>query len=76
MSFLIGALGSLTVLAVFALGGALGWHFRGKLPAAPKAEPPTAEEERRLRLEQEAFRQLQNYNAETAYGLYEGRAGR
>lgn len=67
MDLLYGALGALFVLALLLAGALLGWFLRGAAYRRT-AEKPKAEELRRLAEEQAAFRQLQNYNAETAYG--------
>ena len=68
MSIIYGAAGALAVLVLLALGAAMGWCARGKLYRA-KAEEPEEAELRRMQAEQDAFRQLQNYNADVAYGL-------
>ena len=55
-----------------AAGFVAGWTLRrrgGKPPEKAEAPEMAEEERKRLRAEQEAFRQLQHYSAETAYGL-------
>lgn len=63
-----GALGALFVIALFAAGAMTGWKARGRFYTA-KAESPAAEEVRRMEAEQAAFLQMQNYNADVAYGI-------
>ena len=51
-------------------GAALGWGLRGAAQRGRRtAEEPTEQERRRLREEQAAFRSLQNYTVEDAYGV-------
>ena len=71
MDMLMGALGALFVMGLLALGFFAGWkaHKRFCRPAAKSA---TDEELRRMQAEQDAFRQMQNYNADTAYGITAG----
>ena len=69
MDMLYGALGAFFFFAVLLLGVLLGWKLREKLNPAPSVESPDAEELHRLKEEQAAFLRMQNYNAETAYGL-------
>ena len=74
MSFFIGGFAAILLLA---LGFLAGWLLRGSvLPRAPKREAPTASERQRLEQErkqmidrQNAFRLLQDYSAERAYGM-------
>ena len=71
LNFLFGFLGALAAAALVSAGVALGWKLRKEYEKRmkPEIEPPT-ERERRLMIEQqEAFRRLQNYTAETAYGI-------
>lgn len=68
MDMLYGALGALIVVGLLALGAFAGWKARGRFYGFT-AEPPAAAEVRRMHEEQEAFRSLQNYSAEIAYGL-------
>ena len=70
-TFLFGLLGALLALGLLAGGGVIGWKARGFYTSltAPKAQKPEEEERRRLIEQQQAFRQLQNYSAERAYGM-------
>nr|DAL14475.1 MAG TPA_asm: hypothetical protein [Caudoviricetes sp.] len=68
MEVIYGALGALTVVALLALGAFAGWKARGHFYGA-KAERPAAEELKRMEAEQAAFQQMQNYNADVAYGI-------
>jgi len=71
MNFVIGFLGGLAVVALLSVGGLCGWNAHKTFikHTAPVAEKPGDEERRRLREEQQAFRELQNYSTERAYGL-------
>ncbi len=64
-TFILGGAGALTALGLLALGFWLGsrTHKGGGTP------PPSNRERERLSREQAAFRQLQNYSVERAYGL-------
>ena len=69
---LYGALGVLLVLGLFGLGFFMGWKgrmFWQKHTAKAVATELSEQERRELRAEQEAFRQVLNYNVDTAYGL-------
>lgn len=75
-AFILGAVGALTFLAVFAAGAVLGYGLHKKLTnvfpkrTGEEKTPEEIEDERkRLKAQQDAFRTLQNYSAETAYGL-------
>lgn len=69
---LLGAAGALAVLALLTAGFCLGWKARGwaKLRQGKIAEKEATMEERRsIMEEQKAFREIMNYNTETAYGM-------
>ena len=68
MSIVYGALGALFVLALYAAGVLTGWKAHARFYKST-AQSPAEEELKRLRAEQEAFRQMQHYSAETAYGI-------
>jgi hypothetical protein len=71
MTFLYGVLGTVAVLILFFGGVFAGWklkQFDERRTAKRFAKELSEEERRRLREEQDAFRQLQNYNTDTAYG--------
>lgn len=68
MEVIYGALGALCVVALLALGAFAGWKARGHFYGA-KAESPAAEEVKRMQAEHAAFLQMQNYNADVAYGI-------
>lgn len=65
MTFILGGAGALTALGLLALGFWLG----GRANRGGNARPPSNGERERLSREQAAFRQLQNYSVERAYGL-------
>ena len=71
MEFLIGALGAILIIALFAAGVLLGWKLKAADVKRSKYEtdPLTEQEARRLKDEQEAFSMIQNYNVEDAYGM-------
>ena len=69
MEILMGAAGAVLALGCFGAGAVLGWRIAGKLRMPPAAMPLEEREARRLREGQEAFRSLQNYSAEQAYGM-------
>lgn len=76
MSFLYGALGMVLVLAVFAVGVAVGWKL--KIKADDKTvdvqQQAIGEKERQQMLEdQQAFRIMLSYNVDMAYGIDEDR---
>ena len=68
MEFLLGALGAIVVIALFALGVLVGWKAHKRF-ARPKAEKVSDEDMKLMKAQQEAFRQMQNYTAEMAYGI-------
>jgi hypothetical protein len=71
MTFIYGFLGAVLALGVFATGAICGWRLNEKMreKKAVIAEQQVGEEERRrLKAEQDAFRQLINYNTSVAYG--------
>ena len=71
MSFLIGFLGGLTVVALLALGGACGWaaHKAYTKSSVVRAEELEDGERRRLEEGEQAFDILKNYSMERAYGM-------
>ena len=72
MSFMIGFLGAIVALGVFAGGAIFGWRMNDKMreKKAVIAERQIGEAEReRLKREQEAFRTMLNYNPDMAYGI-------
>lgn len=71
MSFLYGVLGVIAVQALIAGGFFLGWKVR-KNYYKPKTPDMTAIEKQKLedmKAQQEAWRAMQDYSVETAYGL-------
>ena len=68
MDVILGALGALLFVAVFGGGVLTGWKAHERF-CRPTAKAPEEEELKRLRAEQEAFRQLTHYNADIAYGV-------
>ena len=71
MSFLIGFMGGLTVVALLALGGACGWaaHKAFARPVAQQKETLEEAERRRMEEDEQAFDILKNYSLERAYGM-------
>lgn len=69
--FLAGACGALAVIVVFACGVLCGWKTSRYVETLKqrKADPASEEEKEKLRAEQQAFHSVQNYSAETAYGI-------
>lgn len=69
MSFLYGMIGALTTVVILCAAGSVGWWLRGKMEAQKKPTPPSVGEQERKRLiaEQNAFREMMNYNVSTAY---------
>lgn len=71
MSFIFGMIGAFASVIFLCAAGVAGWWLRGKSDAAKKPALPSVEEKERKRLiaEQDAFRQMMNYNASTAYQM-------
>lgn len=70
-----GAGGTLAVLAVFFLGGFLGWKLRETFShyrTAKEAQEISQEQRRELAAQQQAFEQMLHYNQDTAYGIGAG----
>ena len=67
MAFFMGLAGGAAVAALLLSGIILGWQL-ARRQVRPTAETLSEGEDRRLREEQEAFRLLQNYTVERAYG--------
>lgn len=71
--FLMGALGAIAVLTLLAGGFLLGWRAAGgrsRHRGADMEKEAGMDERRRMLEEQKAFREMLNYNAETAYGMH------
>lgn len=69
MEFVIGFCGALACLAVYGLGLASGWALRRLVSRPPAPAPSDAD------AEDDAFRRLQNYTVEDAYGQNERQEG-
>jgi len=69
MEFVIGALGAVLVLALFALGVLAGWKAHARFARVAPVKEPEDKELKRLAAQQEAFRKVQSYSVETAYGM-------
>ena len=67
MAFLLGLAGGAAAAALLLSGTILGWQL-ARRQVRSTAEALSEGEDRRLREEQEAFRLLQNYTVERAYG--------
>lgn len=73
MEFLLGALGCIAVLILIAAGLVVGWSFKNwqvERTQLRTAKELDEEERKRLIQQQEAFRLVQNYTPEHAYGMY------
>ena len=71
MEFLIGAVGAVSVMLLFAAGIFVGWKLRAadeKRRVRKTAAELTEQQVREMKEQQEAFRQMQNYTPEIAYG--------
>lgn len=71
MEIIYGAVGALIAMLLFIGGGLLGWFIRGRLErqrVRRTAKELTKRELQALKEQQEAFRQMQNYTPEIAYG--------
>lgn len=64
-----GIIGFALAAALFISGFLLGWRMRGERYRAPTPEELGEQERKRLISEQNAFRELINYNTDVAYGL-------
>lgn len=72
MSFLYGALGMLAVIVLIFGSAFLGWKAHDwfdKRTQKKTAKELTQSERQKLQEQQEAFRVLQNYSVERAYGM-------
>lgn len=67
--------GTLAVLAVFFLGGFLGWKLRetfSQYRTTKAGQEITQEQRRELAAQQQAFEEMLRYNQDTAYGIGAG----
>lgn len=71
IEILLGFVGALVLIGLLAAGGALGWiaHKTFIEHTTPAAEPLTEKERKKMVEEQQAFRQMQSYSVEQAYGM-------
>ena len=71
MAFVYGMIGAFAAVFFLCASMAAGWWLRGKVDEQKKPSPPSMEEKERERLieEQNAFRDMMNYNSATAYQL-------
>lgn len=67
--FLVGVLSFVLVAAVFCGGIFVGWKLHTEKLRPPTLEELGEQERKRLIAEQNAFRELINYNTDMAYGL-------
>ena len=72
MALAYGFAGAVIALSLFGAGVFAGWQVHAHT-TRPAARRPGERERRRLREEQDAFRRLQNYTVEDAYGLSDER---
>ena len=68
-SVLYGLLGFLLAAALMSGGFVLGWKLHARQTKPPTPEELGAQDRQRLINEQNAFRDMMNYNADVAYGL-------
>ncbi len=70
-NILLGFVGALFVVALLTGGGLAGWHLHKTFMkhTAPTPEPLSEKERKNLVEEQKAFRLMQNYSTERAYGM-------
>jgi hypothetical protein len=69
---ILGAVGVLAVLALLALGAALGWRARSfwmRHIAQAQQQELTEQEKRAFQAQQRAFDELMGYSADIAYGM-------
>jgi hypothetical protein len=71
IEILLGFAGALALVILLFCGGLLGWfaHKTFIEHTTPAAEPLTEKERKKMVEEQQAFRQMQSYSAEQAYGM-------
>ena len=69
MEFILGIVGAMLAVALFSLGVFLGWRFCEKFNRRVTAEKLTEEQQRQLKAEAEAWKQLHNYSVEDAYQI-------
>lgn len=69
VSILYGLLGFFLAAAFMGGGFVLGWKLREKNIKPPTPEELGDQERQRLIAEQNAFRELLNYNVDVAYGI-------
>ena len=67
LSVILGFTGGIAAVGLFGSGFFFGWRVGAH--SRPRAERLPEPERRRLREERDAFRKLQNYTVEDAYGL-------
>ena len=79
MSFLYGILGTILVMALFSGGVVLGWKLNIRFYRTPKMKPEDPikqqKELERMKEEQEAWRVMQDYSVERAYGMVSDELG-
>lgn len=71
MELIYGAVGAVAVLLLFLTGALAGWKLRefvSRQVARQHAEALSEEEVREQQAQQAAFRQMQSYNVDMAYG--------
>lgn len=68
---LLGFVGALALLILLFCGGLMGWfaHKTFIKHTIPTAEPLAEKERKKMVEEQQAFRQMQSYSVEQAYGM-------
>lgn len=66
-ALILGAVGAIVTIGIFALGVFAGWTVR-KYRGSETAEEISEKEKLTLMEEQEAFHRMMSYNQETAYG--------
>lgn len=69
MQFLIGAAGAILVVGILVFGVAVGWKAHAKYSVQKTNEKATEEELRKIKEQDDAFRRINGYSVEDAYGL-------
>lgn len=69
MQFVIGAAGAFLFVGVLAAGLIIGWKAHAKYSVQKSNEKVTEDELREMKQKEEAFRAMNGYSVEDAYGM-------